>query len=709
MARLPLVVLALVSCLAVAAGSGSAEEKRKVPFERTEQRADCASYDALRQPFFGATHLHTGMSFDASIRFVPSRPRDAYNFAKGLAPIIGVDPSGRPTRTYKIDRVLDWGAVTDHSEHFAEMGICKSEDHKGRYSFDCQLINGFYWQPGVHQPPALQRSNANSAFSMLVLPNNGPSSLNTHLPLCTSGEGDCPAAELEVWREMQAAAEEAYDRTSKCAFTSFIGYEVTSTPSGTNWHRNVIFRNDHVLERPITAIDMAREKNQHPNQDAPLWLGPPDVGKLWDGLRTKCIEAGTGCDALTIPHNSNLGGGVQAGNVEIVPPMFFDPPSAAEAERRQRFEPLVEIYQDKGSSECRFDPRFGTGVETTDEHCDFELLDSGSILSASGVGNSGDSSSAPPPSSFNERAYVRNVLKDGLAFLQKLGVNPFKLGVVSASDSHDGTMGWHPENESFGGHLGIEDAIPVRSASTIQNSSGGYSVAWAEENSRDAIFTALKRRETYGTSGTRIVVRFFGGWDFAPDACRTNFVATGYAHGVPMGGDLPAKPSAARAPRFVVAAWMDDFIGTPLQRIQLVKGWVDKSGQTHEQVWDVAGGPNGAGVNPETCERVGKGAEQLCGVFEDPQFDATQPAFYYVRVLENPVCRYSTHWCRKEFGVNPLSTSCANQLKHLQATDPAKAVNASVCCSNETTSPYVQPVIQERAWTSPIWFSPAGS
>jgi hypothetical protein len=612
-----------------------------------------------------------------------------------------VGPNGFPTRTYTQDRPLDFAAVTDHSEHFGEMGVCKSPDLPGRFSFECQLLNGFWWQPGLF-PGSNQRSLATAAFNLLGLPNLGPSTFNTRLPMCVNGEADCLASEQRVWDEMQAAAEEAYDRTSRCSFTSFIAYEMTSTPLGQNWHRNVIFRNDRVVPRPITAIDLAREPNPDPNTVPPRQIVPggPDIQKLWDGLRTQCLEAGNGCDVLTIPHNSNLAGGEGP-----IPPMFFDPPTAAFAAQRQFFEPLVEIYQDKGSSECRWDPRFQAGVQTTDEQCKFELLDSPSILSASGVAASGGGAGSPPPSAFNERMYVRNVLKDGLLFEQELGVNPFKLGIIAATDSHNGNPAYNVEDERFGGHLGIEDAIPVRAPSTIQNSSGGVAVVWAEENSRDAIFEGLKRKETYGTSGTRPIVRFFGGWDFNENACKTNFVPTGYAQGVSMGGDLPVPPPGRRKPqpRFIVAAWMDDYIGTPLQQLQIVKGWVDPQGQTQEQVFTVAGDPDNGATVDQQCNRIGNGFSSLCTVWHDPTFDPARPAFYYVRVLENPVCRYSTHYCQKTFGVNPLAANCTEQLAGLSDADRE---NAAMCCSNETTAPVVQPVIQERAWTSPIWYKP---
>jgi hypothetical protein len=243
---------------------------------------------------------------------------------------------------------------------------------------------------------------------------------------------------------------------------------------------------------------------------------------------------------------------------------------------------------------------------------------------------------------------------------------------------------------------------------------GGLAVVWAEENTRDAIFTALRNRETYGTSGTRIEVRFFGGWDFSENACKGNYVAMGYGNGVPMGSDLRPKPGQGQgsgqgtgAPRFITAASKDETIGTPLEQIQIVKGWVDAQGTTHEKVYTVAGGDRQSGVDGQ-CGLTGEGYDQLCGTWQDPDFEPSVPAFYYVRVLENPVCRYTTHLCQQDYGINPLEDDCALKLERLKLEDPAKAADAAFCCSNETTMPIVQPVIQERAWTSPIWYTPPG-
>jgi hypothetical protein len=280
-----------------------------IQFEVTEKENDrprCAHFDPCRQPFFGTTHLHTGLSFDASIRFVDyasgNDPHGAYQFAQGeesltLPNIIGLQGITFPglnlppnLRTPEIDRPLDWGGVTDHAEHFGEIGICKNflvdpdfPDPPGRFSMDCRMLNGFYWQPKGEPPRTpfsapvnlLQRILASNAFTQLSQMNLGPVSMMTRMPVCINNPAECDSAELAVWEEHQAAAEENYDRTSDCTFTTFNAYENTSTPGGTNWHRNVFFRNDRVVKEPVTAIDMGVRVNESPTSSGPAGVGEP--------------------------------------------------------------------------------------------------------------------------------------------------------------------------------------------------------------------------------------------------------------------------------------------------------------------------------------------------------------------------------------------------------------------------------------------------
>jgi len=708
----------------------------KPPFERTEQRAPCRDFDSLRQPFFGETHAHTGFSADAAIRLVVATPDDAYSFAKG-APLNLTDPNGTHTTVVQLDRPLDFAAVTDHSEFFGTMNLCLQRGTPAYDTLDCRMLRGFYNGPLSTVPGAPGGRNVMTAMAgilaMFTVWQGGfAAGWLADFPVCQNiGDRRCTAEGLSMWKKTQEAAERAYDRSSACRFTSFVAYELGATPLGINMHHNVIFRNANVTRLPISAIDITA-----PNPDPKVF--PPtanvlvapgdDFNILWRRLKRECTEAGTGCDVLTIPHNSNLGGGVLGKESD---PAFHglqmhpDPLTAQEAADRQRFEPLIELYQHKGESECHWDPRYGRGTETNDEDCVFEQLDSPSLLAAAGgasneTGGPGAGGGLPacppgdlpidgtidcglddalPPEAFPPRSFVRNVMKDGLMLMQEKGFpNPFKYGFVAATDTHNADPGYVKE-DAFHGGLGVDDAVPTVHPT---NSPGGLGVVWAEENSRDAIFSAMKRRETYGTSGTRPTVRFFGGWNFdTPNICQQNFVKKGYQKGVPMGGDLPPRQHK-KSPTFIAAASMDR---TLLQQIQIIKGWVDASGETHEQVITVAGDPNnGATVNPSTCEPIGPGFDTLCASWTDPNFDPRQPAFYYSRVLENPVCRWSTDVC-KEFNVDPFAANCAEQRDAaIVAGTPARYVSA--CCNTELSVPNVHQTIQERAWTSAIWYTP---
>ena len=321
---------------------------------------------------------------------------------------------------------------------------------------------------------------------------------------------------------------------------------------------------------------------------------------------------------------------------------------------------------------------------------------------------------------------MRNVWKDGIEYAAKKtfdGINPFKMGVVSASDSHTGVMGWHPENEQWPGHLGIDDAYPMADASTIQNGTGGPSVVWAEENTRDSIFEALKRKETYGTSGPRMKVRFFAGWNYPADACGKDFVDIGYKGGVPMGGDLPARTGGAGSPTFITAAIWDDHIKTKLQQIQIIKGWVDEKGNSHERVYTVAGewpAKRAARSTPRrrstpTPARPGRTSAASASARSGRTLTSTRASTRSTTCGCSRSRSAATARCgaASGSGVDPLDTSqCNTKLAALQsgnAAQKAKAAQGAMCCSNQTTDTFVQPVIQERAWTSPIWYEPADS
>jgi len=648
--------------------------------KRTEQRAPCRDYDPLRKPLFGETHSHTAYSFDAISIGTVDRPRDAYRYAQGGAVYV-VDAAGNPTICAQQPRPVDFAVITDHSEFFGELHICTTRGAPGYDSPQCQLYR--------KSAAAVGQSWGND---LTANPPKPPA-------FCGPDGGNCRAQSLSLWQDIQAAAEEVYDRSPACRFTSFVGYEWTAMPDNANLHRNVIFRNAKVPKLPISNFDTGS-----------------DARVLWARLQKECLDAGNGCDVLTIPHNGNL----SKGQLYVV-----QENTAAYARLRSFWEPLSEIHQGKGNSECR------TGVGTDDPECGFEQIKAKDL-------NFATTGAGPTKGPFRPMSFLRNVLKDGLAQEAKVGANPFKLGFVGGTDSHNATPGGTDEVNFVGLH-GTTSAGPEGLLNQIGFNAGGLAVVWAEENSRDAIFEAMRRRETYATSGTRPIVRFFAGWDLPRDLCgQTDFARVGYDRGVPMGSDLKPRPAgAAGSPRFAVMAMKDpgsegvsdDFpnvctvhhAAAKLQRIEIVKGWLDAKGVPHEKVVTVAGGADSAAtVDPVTCDPVGPGHNSLCQVWEDPDFDPAQPAFYYARVLENPTCRWSTYTC-KQVGLDPFDRGkCMQQLaKYSEAEPRATPANPNPVsphdlfksCCTMVPGPVVQPtqiprVAQQRAWTSPVWYQP---
>ncbi|MDX1650656.1 MAG: DUF3604 domain-containing protein, partial [Myxococcota bacterium] len=540
---------------------------------------------------------------------------------------------------------LDFAAVTDHAEQLGEVHICTTPGAPGHGSLVCRI----------------QRRFPRFAFFLM---NSRVTFLETRWGFCGPEGATCLAAAHTVWREIQAAAEGAYDRSAACAFTSFVGYEWTAGAGrGKNLHRNVIFRGARVPELPTSFVE-ARS----------AWA-------LWNALEEECTAAGTGCDVLTIPHNSNLSGGLLFESARLRSEDDAGMPiDGEEAARRARWEPLVEIMQHKGDSECML------SGDTTDELCGFEKLpyDSFGAKFYSFLGRE-----EPAPSNF-----VREALKEGLRIRRARGADPFHYGIVASTDTHLATPGLADER-GYPGHGGAGAPAASRPPGGLPDdlefNPGGLAVLWAEENTREALFAAMRRREAYGTSGTRPTVRFFGAWELPEDLCaRDDLAAQGYARGVPMGGDLPV-PAASAAPRFVVDARRDPGAatspGTPLERVQIVKGWVDAAGASHERVVDVAGGDREAGVDPATCARHGEGHDRLCAVWTDPSFDPAQEAFYYARVVETPTCRWSQHLC---------------VARGVDCDDPSTVgPGLDACCAPEH-----RPVIRERAWTAPVGYLP---
>ena len=592
----------------------------------------CDDYDGLRRPFWGDTHVHTTLSFDANTSDTRLGPEDAYRFARGET--VGIQPhdaEGNPTRTYTIDRPLDFTAVTDHSEFLGTVVLCEDPSSPQYDTEECTRFR---------EVPA---DAFDELAALLVFEAGYPN-------LCGRDGTACINEGLDVWKGIQDANEQANDH---CSFTSFVAYEWTCNPNSNNLHRNVIFRNEIVPERVTSCFEEGQ------------------VEGLWEKLRSDCLDADTGCDVLTIPHNSNLASGT-----------FFEdktrdgnPLDAEYASERAMMEPVIELYQHKGASECLPDAPL-----ISDELCGFEVIPYTNFVGTNfGI----------PQTPLFPQDFVRGAFGEGLEFEETLGVNPFKHGIIAATDTHAAIPGGAMEAEYPGHGAAVSSGIDEGGFfDDPYMSAGGHAAVYAEENSREAIFEGFRRKETYGTSGPRMMVRFFGGWDYPTDICEsTELVRTGYDQGVPMGGDLSSPPSDTAKPVFVLSALQDpgtaERPGTPLQRIQVIKGWLDATEGFQLEVVEVAGNPdNGASVDLETCEPTGPGESMLCARWIDEEFDPTERAYYYARVVENPICRWTTAQCVEgNYDCEDPSTQLDRD-----CCDPVLGLNA-ICETVESDAP----------------------
>ncbi|MDY6941473.1 MAG: DUF3604 domain-containing protein [Pseudomonadota bacterium] len=568
------------------------------PVRYTENREACADRNLNGNLYFGDLHVHTSFSWDAWQRGLRLEPADAYRFARGEAVMLG-------ERSVQLSRPLDFAAVTDHSEFLGETQICGDPRSSAYGSPYCRIFR----HPTI--------GVVGVALSALPIPFRPPA--------CFTDGRACRDASQDTWIRTQQAAEDYYDRTD-CRFTTFVGYEYTAATYGQTLHRNVLFRNDQVPAAPTSYFEAPK-----PNQ-------------LWKRLKNECIDAGTGCEVIAIPHNSNQSGGGMFGATGRF--LLRDERAYEDAKLRSEIERLMEIYQTKGASECN-------DLFSADELCKFELLP---IKPCRKDGEGLGIVCA------DRMDYVREVLAAGLVEFERLGVNPYELGVIASTDTHNATPGLVEESE-FIGHKRLEQIDPLERLQTPYFGSGGLAAVWSVENSRDALFEALYRRETYATSGPRIPVRFFGGWDFGSSACEdSDMIENAYESGVPMGGRLPETSAVETAqPKFLVWATQDQ---TPLERVQIVKVWPDEDRERRESVIDVAVAVDEA-----------SGQAELCAVWEDSEFDPSRPAAYYARVLQIPTPRWSDIAC-DELGdeeVKPLI--CAARFEG-----------------------------RERAWTSAIWY-----
>ena len=619
----------------------------------TEEREPCLDYTPMRQPLYGDLHVHTSFSFDASANSIGATPEDAHRFARGEAiDFWPLDEAGNPAGKFAIDRPLDFLAVTDHGEFLGERAICRTP---GSHAYDTPFCTAY-------------REDERQGMAMLgqVITTETP----VRVPeICGEDGAQCLGAAGEPWGRMIEAAEAAYDRTAECSFTSFVGYEYTGTPGVSNYHRNVIFRNGNVPELPVSYVDA------------------PVDSELWRGLDEAC-RAADGCSYLTIPHNTNLANG------RMAPYMGID--GSVESRRayaavRLEREPIVEIFQHKGASECI--NGLTTVMGAPDELCDIEavrvigreetyvdtaMVDGGPVMEEHSLvtAECGDDVGAfgmLGAGCVDATDFVRSALVVGLREEQETGMNPVKLGIIASTDTHAATPGAVSESDFRGAVTGeatpVERLQPGLLTSGPEGNPGGLAGVWAVENSRDAIFEAMQRREVFGTSGPRIAPRFFAGWGYEEGMCgNESLVADGYAGGVPMGGDLGDAPSGDAKPRFVAFAARDPAEGAaPLDRLELIKGWVDADGAMHSAVRKVAGSAD-----------LEAGAETLCSVVADDEFDASESAYYYLRVVEVPTRRWSSYDCE------------------------GLGAEAPPLCSDGS----LPETVVEMAWTSPVWYRP---
>jgi hypothetical protein len=600
----------------------------------------CSDRNPLRNVYWGELHVHTALSSDAWRSRVATTPDEAYGFARGeTISIPPLNADGEPTQAITIDRPLDFAAVTDHAESMGLAALCTARDGDHYETQACDFFRRLPPTPAFKRPPGV------------------PSRVEISKMLCGDDGQLCIDAMRGPWEEIRAAATKWNDETSECAFTTFNAFEWSGANGGPLLHRNVIFRND--------TVTFPASSEWYPR--------PRDLRRH---LEEECLNADSECDVLVIPHNSNTSQGTMWDNQ-----YEQGEPEKDQAERIAALEPLIEIMQHKGDSECR--NGFRRVLGSADEHCDFEKLFPARLPECTG----NDPTATNRIHCTAASGYARYGLAIGLAEEQRLGVNPYRYGFVAATDAHNGNSGQVAEGE-WRGHVGVRDATfetrtgGAGAVRNTRNNPGGLAAVWARENSREALFEAMRRRETYGTSGPRLTVRLFAGWNYPPNLCDSkDFVERGYAGGVPMGGTLGTAPSPGAAPRFAVRALKDPGTarapGGQLQRIQIIKVWPGQGDQIEQRVYDIAGRTGDeASVDLATCTPEGPGADALCTVWSDPDFNPTQDAAYYARVLENPSCRWTFETC----------------------SSLPEADRPALCDDPEEVR-----TVQERAWTSPVW------
>jgi hypothetical protein len=593
------------------------------------------------QVLWGDSHLHTTLSFDAGAFGNRLPPSEAYRFAKGEQVTSSTGVAAR------LSRPLDWLVVSDHSDN---MGL---------------FTRIFEGHPDILSDPEGKR-----IYDMIQT--GGQKAVEASVELIdafSKGEKISDALAVEpgtkafksTWEVIVKAADEAYEPGK---FTSFIGYEWTSLNKGDNLHRVVILRDDGTVAKRIEPY----------TTEPPV--GSRDPRDLWKWMDN--YEKQTGGDVLALAHNGNLSNGVMFPVDKQFTGKKLDVEYVTE---RAKWEPLYEVTQIKGDGEAH------PFLSPNDEFADYENWDIGNL-----------NMSVAKKDDMLQYEYAREALKNGLKLEQRHGINPYKFGMVGSTDSHT-SLATAQEDNFFGKHSGTEPG-PERPEHVVAKFgdnamyawgmvSSGLAAVWAKENTREAIFDAMERKEVYATTGSRIAVRFFGGWNFTEaDAANRLPAEIGYTKGIPMGGDLKNAPKG-KSPTFLVGAMKDPLSGN-LDRIQIVKGWLDSKGKTHEKVYDVAWSdadtrkPGKDGKLPPVGNTVDVknatwsnsiGDPELLTVWTDPDFDPQQKAFYYARVIEIPTPRWTAY-----------------EAKRLGAKVPRESAM----------------ITTERAYTSPIWYTPKG-
>jgi hypothetical protein len=629
--------LAVLAALALACVSQEEVLAQGSATERFDPKRGYSPYPEQTFPnrvYFGDTHLHTSYSTDAGMAGQKLGPEDAYRFARGE------EVTSTTGLRARLRRPLDFLVVADHSENLGLAPLIARSD------------------PSVLANPLAKKWHDMAKSG----PEGGYKAFLEWIAMMGTGKDgiDSPAMKKPAWEHIVGMGEK-YNEPGR--FTAFLGFEWTSGPNGgNNLHRVVVFRDD--AKRALQVIPFSLYDSQDPE----------DLWKWMDAYEKK-----TGGKALAIPHNGNLSNGLMfaAETLTSKKPLDRD-----YAERRMRWEPLVEVTQAKGTAEAH------PFLSRNDEFANFDLLDKSNL-----------NGTAPKTRDMLQYEYAREALKRGLAYEQQFGANPFKFGMIGSTDNHTALAttdedNWfgkahilEPSPERFKDVLIKSPVDPKLSITALDLSASGLVGVWARENTREALWDAMARKEVFGTSGSRLLVRVFGGYDFtARDLNRADFAEQGYKRGVPMGGDLKAAPSG-KAPSFLIRA-LRDADGANLDRIQVVKGWVDAAGKTHEQVYDVTwSGSRKKDPKTGKLPAVGNtvdvadasysnsiGAPLLQAYWRDPKFNPKERAFYYVRVLEIPTPRW-----------------LAYDAKFFKLKLP------------EGTRMFSQ----ERAYTSPIWYTPS--